>query len=384
MADDDSSQEKTEDPTEKRKEDARKKGQVARSKELGTAVVMMAGAIGLYVASEPIIVALTEVFKSNYMLSRASIYDFRAPYTFLLDSAYKALTSLTSLFIILFIAAVIGPGLTGGWLFSADSIKPKFSRMNPLSGMKRIFSVKGLVEMLKAFAKFLVVGATSVFLINYFIIDILSLSSYETLPAIASGVDKVAACFFVLCSSLLLIAAVDVPFQIHQHNKQLKMTKQQVKDEMKDSEGKPEVKGRIRQLQMEMAQRRMMSDVPDADVVITNPTHFSVALKYNELMAAPIVLAKGVDETALKIREIANAHELVIVEAPPLARALYHTTAIGNEIHADLYVSVAQVLAYVYQLNMYAKGEGPLPDEVNDFEVPRDMRYDAEGQPEPE
>lgn len=379
MAEKDSSQEKTEQPTEKRKQDSRKKGQVARSRELGTAVVMMAGAIALLYAGFPIVDSLTELFRQNYSLSRQQIFARDSGSLMLISGGKEVLASMIPIFSILLVASIIGPGMVGGFFFSGESIKPKLSKLNPVEGMKRIFSVKGLMEMVKAFAKFLVVLATSMVLIYFLAPKILDLAKQDLSTAILNGSEITAWCFLILCSSLLLIAAIDVPFQIYQHTKQLKMTKQEVKDEMKDSEGKPEVKSRIRQMQMEIAQRRMMADVPTADVVITNPTHFSVALKYNELMPAPIVVAKGVDNIALKIREIAVENDVVIVEAPPLARAVYHTAAIGHEIHEDLYVSVAQVLAYVYQLNMYTNGEGPLPDQVVDFDIPDDMQFDEEG-----
>ena len=379
MAEKDSSQEKTEDPTEKRKQDSRKKGQVARSRELGTAVVMMAGAVSLMYAGFPIIESISSLFRTSYTLSRQQIFSSDSASLILISGSKDVIFAMSPILIILLVASIIGPSLTGGWIFSGESIKPKLSKLNPIEGMKRIFSVKGLMEMVKAFAKFLVVLATSLVLIYFFSPKILDLSKQDLSVAIYNGSDLVLWCFLILCSSLLLIAAIDVPFQIYQHTKQLKMTKQEVKDEMKDSEGKPEVKSRIRQMQMEIAQRRMMADVPEADVVITNPTHFSVALKYHDLMPAPVVVAKGVDKIALKIREIAVENNVIIVEAPPLARAVYHTSSIGNEIHEDLYISIAQVLAYVYQLNMYTSGEGPLPDDLTDFDLPGNMQFDAEG-----
>lgn len=381
MADKDSSQEKTEDPTEKRKQDSRKKGQVARSRELGTAVVMMAAAISLMFAGLPVVESIAQLFETSYTLSRQQIFSSDSPSLILIAGSKDVLFAMAPILIILLVASIIGPALTGGWIFSGDSIRPKLSKLNPIEGMKRIFSVKGLMEMVKAFAKFLVVLATSMVLIYMYSPRILDLAKQDLSAAIANGGDVVLWSFLILCSSLLLIAAIDVPFQIYQHTKQLKMTKQEVKDEMKDSEGKPEVKSRIRQLQMEMAQRRMMEDVPSADVVITNPSHFSVALKYHDLMPAPVVVAKGVDRVALRIREVAIENKVTIVEAPPLARAVYHTSSIGSEIHEDLYVSIAQVLAYVYQLNMYTQGEGPLPDELTDFDLPNNMQFDIDGNP---
>lgn len=376
MAENDSSQEKTEEPTEKRKKDAREKGQIARSRELSMAVVMMAGAIAMFNSGASIVQAMSDIFRKSYTLSRHDIFDLGSASQHLISSSHHALSVLFPVFIILFLASIIGPSMLGGWLFSMESIQPKLSKLNPLEGMKRIFSVKGLMEMIKAFAKFIVVLVFSVLIIYFYLPKILYLANQDVISAITKGAELCAWSFLFLCTSLILIAAIDVPFQLRDYNKQVRMTKQEVKDEMKDSEGKPEVKSKIRQLQMQMAQRRMMADVATADVVITNPTHFSVALKYNSAMNAPVVVAKGVDGIALKMREIAKENNVVIVAAPPLARAIYHTAAIGHEIHSDLYVSVAQVLAYVFQLELYMQGKGTLPDDVTHVSVPDHLRFD--------
>lgn len=376
MAENDSSQEKTEEPTEKRKKDAREKGQIARSRELSMAVVMMAGAVSLLMLGGGIVQGLLDVFKKSYVLTRQDIYELHIGSNVLVSSGEHALKILLPLFFVLFVSSIIGPALLGGWLFSIESIQPKFSKLNPIEGMKRIFSVKGLMEMIKAFAKFVVVLLFSILVIYFYLPEIMFIANQDILVALAHGANVSAWGFLWLCCSLLLISAIDIPFQLHEYNKQVKMTKQEVKDEMKDSEGKPEVKSKIRQLQMQMAQRRMMSDVATADVVITNPTHFSVALKYNSSMSAPVVVAKGVDNIALKIREVAKENNVVLVQAPPLARAIYHTAALGHEIHADLYMSVAQVLAYVFQLNLYMQGKGDLPDEMLDIAVPESMHFD--------
>lgn len=351
MAENDPSQEKTEQPTEKRKKDAREKGQVARSRELSMAVVMMAGALSLLLLGGGIVQALMDVFKKSYVLTRQEVYDSHSPYSVLMSSSEHSLKILIPLFVILFIASIIGPALLGGWLFSIESVQPKFSKLNPIEGMKRIFSVKGLMEMVKAFAKFVVVLLFSVFIIYFYLPRIMSLANQDVLLAIAHGAELSAWAFLLLCSSLLLIAAIDVPFQLHEYNQQVKMTKQEVKDEMKDSEGKPEVKSKIRQLQMQMAQRRMMSDVATADVVITNPTHLAIALRYDALsMAAPTVLAKGAGVIAQKIKEIAAEHHIPLVEDKPLAQALYKTTELNETIPENLFQAVAEVLAYVYNL----------------------------------
>ncbi|HEX4974372.1 MAG TPA: flagellar biosynthesis protein FlhB [Pseudomonadales bacterium] len=376
MAENDSSQEKTEEPTEKRKKDAREKGQIARSRELSMTVVMMAGAVSLLMFGSGIVHGLLDVFKKSYVLTRQDIYEIHIGSNLLVSSGEHALKILLPFFFILFVASIIGPALLGGWLFSVESIQPKFSKLNPIEGVKRIFSAKGLMEMIKAFAKFVVVLLFSILVIYFYFPEIMFIANQDIMVGLAHGASVSAWGFLWLCCSLLLISAIDIPFQLHEYNKQVKMTKQEVKDEMKDSEGKPEVKSKIRQLQMQMAQRRMMSDVATADVVITNPTHFSVALKYNSSMSAPVVVAKGVDNIALKIREVAKENNVVLVQAPPLARAIYHTAELGHEIHADLYMSVAQVLAYVFQLNLHMQGKGDLPDDMLDIAVPESMRFD--------
>jgi len=254
---------------------------------------------------------------------------------------------------------------------------PKFSRMNPLEGLKRMFGVKGLVELLKALAKVLVILPVAIWLLVSMQQDILELSLMPILPALKESIWLSAWAAIVLSAVTILIVLVDVPFQIWDNTRKLKMSRQDIKDEMKDAEGKPEVKGRIRQLQREMANNRQLASVPEADVVITNPTHFSVALKYDpETMATPILVAKGVDHFALKIREVANEHNVQIMESPVLARAVYHTTDVDDEIPGALYMAVAQVLAYVFQLRNYKKGVGERPEKPRNINVPKDMQFD--------
>ena len=378
MAEDkDSSQEKTEDPTEKKKKESRDKGQIARSKELSSTIMLLTGAVGLLLFGPNILMQLTNVFKTVFSVERALIYDKSALPILLRELFLQAIFSLFPLFTVLLIATFIGALALGGWIFSTKSMSPKLSKMNPLEGFKRMFSVKGLMELLKALAKFVLIGSVSIFLVSIYLPEILFVGREPLFQGIRHGGEIVIWIYILICCSTALVAAIDIPFQIWEQTKQLRMTKQQIKDEMKDSEGKPEVKSRIRQAQMEMAQKRMMSAVPEADVVITNPTHYSVALKYSGTdMAAPVVVAKGVGFVALKIREVAEEHNIIIVEIPPLARSIYHSTPIDKEIPYGLYVSVAQVLAYVYQLDLFAKGQGPLPDLKKDFDIPDDLSVD--------
>lgn len=313
----------------------------------------------------------------NFSLPRELLLDERYMAISLLQSAQMAGDALIPLFFVLLIAAIVGPVALGGWLFSMEALAPKFSRMNPLSGLKRMFSMKSIVELLKALGKFSIVLTVALFVLARARNELIQISAEPLEMAILHSMQVVGWSAFWLACSLIIIAAVDIPFQIWDSKQKLKMTKQEVRDEYKDSEGKPEVKGRIRQLQREMAERRMMSAVPEADVIITNPTHFAVALKYDaENGQAPILLAKGGDHTALKIREIANEHKIILLESPALARAVYYSTEVDQEIPAGLYLAVAQVLAYVYQLRQYHAGKAKKPSMLKDPEIPVDLRRD--------
>ena len=379
MAEESSSQEKTEEPTARRLEKAREEGQVARSKELSTTMVLVLGIAGLFAFGPFIAERMARIARNNFSISRESLFDAGVPTSYLGASVLEALIALAPWFVVALIAAFIGPLGVGGWLFSTKAITPKLDRMDPLKGLKRMFSMNSLVELVKAWAKVLVVGFVAWMVINYFFMDAMSIQHQALRPAIDSAISIIMWSILLLCLSTALIALVDVPWQIHSHTKKLRMSMQEIKDEFKETEGKPEVKSKIRQLQREVAQRRMMADVPTADVVITNPTHYSVALKYqaNE-MGAPVLLAKGVDQSALKIREIAKENNVPQMQAPPLARALYTHTKVGDEIPEGLYVAVAQVLAYVYQMDQYVKGHSPKPERKPEMPIPRDLRVDPE------
>ncbi len=375
--DNDSSQEKTEEASPRKLEKAREDGQIPRSRELTTTAILLAGTVGLYIFAEFMTGKLIAISRHNFSLDRAAVFDTEAMIAHLASSFYDGIMSMMPLFGMLLFAAVVGPIALGGWLLSAKAMAPKLNRMDPVAGLKRMFSLKALVELLKALAKVLVILGATVFLLLALQQPMFRLSDEEVNAAIVHSMQLSGFAAIVLAAITALIAVVDVPFQIWDHNKKLKMSRQELKDEVKDTEGKPEVKGRIRQLQREMAQRRMMAAVPEADVVITNPTHFSVALRYDpDTMPTPILLAKGGDNIALKIREIAKAHNIEIIEAPALARAVYYTTEPDQEIPAGLYIAVAQVLAYVFQLRNYRKGRGERPTYPRNIKVPRDMQFD--------
>ena len=377
MAESESGADNTEDPTEKRKKDSREKGEIARSKELNTLAIMLAGSIGLLIFGGALARDMMDLMRYNFSISRETLLNPDSMGLFLLHSGKVALIAVQPVLVTLLIAALVGPIALGGWLFAAGSLAPKFSRMNPAAGIKRMFSAKALVELLKALAKFFIILIVALLVLQSDIDDLLRIAHEPLELAVIHSVQVVAWSALWMACGLILIAAVDVPVQLWESHKKLLMTKQEVRDEHKDQEGRPEVKQRIRQLQREMSQRRMMSAIPDADVIITNPTHYAVALKYDpEKGAAPMLLAKGSDFLALKIREIGAKHNILLLESPALARSIYHSTELDQEIPAGLYLAVAQVLAYVYQIRQYQAGRGKRPDPLKDLPIPADLRRD--------
>ncbi len=377
MAESESGADKSEEPTEQRLRESREKGQLARSRELSTVAVTLGGIGGLLASGGGLAQTLMAMMQGTFELSRETLLDEGAMVRLLMGSGLMALEAIMPLLIALLIASIVGPVALGGWLFSAKAMAPKVSRMNPAAGLKRMFSTKALVELLKALGKFLVVLGVALLVLSAYQDDLLSIAKQPLDLAIMHSVEIVGWCALWMACGLIIIAAVDVPFQLWDNKQKLMMTKQEVKDEYKDSEGKPEVKSRIRQLQREAAQRRMMQAVPEADVVITNPTHFAVALKYDgDKGGAPRLVAKGGDFVALKIREIAQEHKVTVLESPALARAVYYSTELDQEIPAGLYLAVAQVLAYVYQLRQYRSGKGRRPDPLNNLPIPPDLRRD--------
>ncbi|MBD8623256.1 flagellar biosynthesis protein FlhB [Pseudomonas sp. CFBP 13727] len=378
MAESESGADKTEDPTDKRKKDSREKGEIARSKELNTLAVMVAGCGALLAFGGHLAQSLLELMRSNFTLSREVLLDERYMGIFLLQSGKVAILATQPILLTLLLAALIGPVALGGWLFAASSMAPKFSRMNPAAGLKRMFSMHALTELLKALAKFAITLIVAMMVLAKDRTDLLAIANEPLEMAIIHSVQLVGWSALWMSCGLVLIAAVDVPFQLYSSKQKLMMTKQEVKDEHKDSEGRPEVKGRVRQLQREMSQRRMMTAIPEADVIITNPTHYAVALKYDpEKGNAPVLLAKGSDFIALKIREIGNEHRIQVLESPALARSIFYSTEIEQQIPAGLYLAVAQVLAYVYQIRQYQAGRGKRPDPLQDLPIPPDLQRDS-------
>lgn len=372
-------QEKSEEPTSKRLTEAREKGDVPRSRELVTTAVLLAASASAMMFGTVLVERMMAVMRLSYQLERPAVYDVKQMSLLLVSAFGEAMVGLSGFFIMVLIAAVVGPIALGGWNFSGQAVAPKGSRLNPLSGLKRMFSLNALIELVKALGKFAIVATVAVSVLWFIRHDLLALGNAEPAVASANAAETIIWVFLVLSASLILIAAIDVPYQLYAYSKKLKMTLQEVKDELKNTEGKPEVKGRIRQLQREIAQRQMMKEVPQADVVITNPTHFSVALKYDSSVSdAPIVVAMGADFVALKIREVANEYNIPILAAPPLARALYYSSSLNGEVDARLYTAVAQVLAYVYQLKNYKtyRAQKPVAPQEKDLHIPDELRRD--------
>ncbi len=365
-------QERTEPATPKRLLEARKKGQIARSKELNMAAIMIAGSAFLYVGGPGLGQFFVDLVTSRLSFDAMSLRNPDTMITALGDATMSALAAFAPFFLLISIAAILGGVAIGGWSFSMSPMAPKFSKLDPLKGIKRIFGVRGVVETIKSIAKALVVGSCAIAFLMYAAGSILKLS-VTPFEAAVGAIGSLTMTILLLCSaSLIVIVLIDVPFQIWNHAKQLRMTRKEIQDEMKETEGRPEVRSRIRALQQEAASRRMLLDVPEADVIVTNPTHFAVALKYRDGdMRAPVVLAKGTDFMAQRIREIAEENRIAFFEAPPLARALYWTTDIGAEIPARLYLAVAQVLTYVFRLQSATQGDGEWPDRPS-------VRVDAE------
>lgn len=315
-------------------------------------VVMLTGASSLLLFSGPFSERLLKTFANGFTIDRAQAFDTSYLIQAFSSVAGNILVGLLPLGFVLVGSVFLSAAAIGGWSFSTDAMSFKFERMSPAKGIKRIFSANSVNELFKAVAKFTLVALIAVSWLWWSVDELIGLGRQPIGSAISRSIEMCGISLLVVSCGLVLIAAVDVPFQLWQYSKKLRMTRQQVRDELKETEGRPEVKSRIRALQQQIAMRRMMEELPTASVVITNPTHFAVALKYDEAtMGAPKVIAKGKDLIAARIREVAEQHKVPLFSAPPLARALFRSTEIGDEVPAKLYTAVAQVLAYIYQLN---------------------------------
>lgn len=377
MSDNQDGQEKTEQPTTKRLDEAKKKGQIARSRELNTMSITLIGVVALVVMSDRLGASLKEVMTRGFVLERSEIFDVNAIFVHLQEAVQQTLLGLAPFFLLMIVVAIASSVALGGYSFSSEALAPKLSKLNPIKGLQRIFSLKGLMELVKALAKFGLIGGATLLLLWVSLQDYLMLHEMDLAQAIDRLGGLIGWSIILITSTLILVAAIDVPFQLWEHRRQLKMTRQEVRDEMKETEGRPEIKGKIRQLQREMAQRRMMEEVPKADVIVTNPSHYAVALRYDpDSMHAPILVAKGADLVALNIRKVGQEAKVPVVESPVLARAIYFHTELNESIPSALYLAVAKLLAYVFQLRVYQTDGGEIPEVPTDLPVPEDYQHD--------
>jgi flagellar biosynthetic protein FlhB len=374
MAESQDGQEKSFEPSTRRLDEAKRRGQVPRSRELNTVAVTLAGAATIVLLGPRVTNDLRGLVIEHFALSRADVFDTAAVLRHLGDALTASLLILAPFFAATVAAAVLASVALGGFQVSSEALRFDLGKLSPLRGMQRIVSLHGLVELVKALAKFVFLGGVAALLVWTEFEHFVLLGKMEVEAALAKTADLLGWTTLVVASSAILLALVDVPFQLWDYKRQLKMTQQEVRDELKDTEGRPEVRSRIRQLQREVARRRMMEEVPKADVIVTNPTHFAVALRYDAgHMQAPVLVAKGTELVAANIRKIGQAHAVPVVEAPSLARALYFNVELGDPIPAGLYLAVAKLLAYVFQLKA-ARQQGESTPSVPEFPVPDELR----------
>lgn len=370
----DSDLEKTESATPRRLEKAREEGQIVRSRELNTFMLLAAGVAALWFSGEQLFQTLSGVLRSGLWFDLRVGQDTAVMTSVAVGSAWAVVKGIAPVFVTLVVVAIFSSVVLGGFMFSTKALEAKFERLNPLKGIARMFSAQTLVELVKTLLKAGVIGLIGASVIMHYEDEMISLMQATPTEALARGLQLVALCCALIVASLLLIVAIDTPWQLWSHYKKLRMSREDVRQEHKESEGDPHVKGRIRQQQRSMARRRMMSEVPTADVVITNPTHYAVALKYRDGQGgAPRLIAKGAGMVAARIRQLAEEHRVPMLSAPPLARALHHNVELGQEIPAELYSAVAEVLAWVYQLRAWHPGFGIEPPRPANLPVPVDL-----------
>ncbi|CAD7336980.1 flagellar biosynthesis protein FlhB [Sphingomonadales bacterium 56] len=376
MAGDNGGGEKTEKPTQKKLQDAAKKGDILQSKELATALVVMAGIGWIAVTGPSVVESLSQMLIEALRFRREDIMDF-AP-------AARGMSLLTGIalpvggiLLATTLAAIAGPAILGSLGFRPGAFAPKASKLNPAAGLKRIFGMQGLIELMKSIAKVALLGSIGVWLIWDRLTAIIGLGSSGLAPAMSELGNMFIMTCLVMAGGLFLIAGIDVPAQIMQRSKRLGMSKQDIKDEHKESEGSPELKGHIRRRQFEVLSGSTRQAVAEASVIITNPTHFAVALRYKPGQdAAPVVVAKGCDAIAAAIRELADQNGVTVLQYPDLARAIYFTSRAGQIVNEGLYMAVATVLAFVFRVENRMAGEIDRPF----ISVPDDLRFDADGQ----
>lgn len=373
----DAAQERTEQPTQKKLNEAREKGQVARSRELTTMAVLLAASGSMLLLGGHFVGGLGSMMRGVFGAYSASAERPEYLWNVFLDALTQTVVVFVPFFALVTVVALLSPMVLSGWTFSTAAMSFKWEKLDPIKGLSKIFAWRGVIELIKALLKFMVVLAVALSLLWNNYDRVVAIGTESLRGALAGAGQTLAWAFLIISSSTIVIALVDVPFQLWDYSRQLRMTRQEIREEFKDTDGNPEVKRKTREIQQEMARRRMMAEVPKADVVITNPTHFAVALKYNALkMSAPIVVAKGRDLVAAHIRDVAVESKVPIVCAPPLSRALYYSTDLNHEIPSGLFLAVAQVLAYAYQLKRRSH-RGPTEEStMDDLPIPDDLRRD--------
>lgn len=367
----DSGLERTEPASERRLEQAREEGQVPRSRELSTLALLLAGGGGLWFMGMSLTERMSVLMRHGMQLDRTLAFDTELMLLRFKDAALDMLLAFSPLLMLLMIAGAGSSLLISGWLFSFKPLLPDWSRLDPLQGMTRIVSWHGVIEMLKAVVKTVLVGGVAAWVVWSNRGAVFSLAAEPLATGMIHMVQLAGKSFLIMAGGIALVVVIDIPFQIWDQQRKLRMTREEVRQESKETEGDPHVKAHIRSQQRDMARRRMMSEIPKADVVVTNPTHYAVALRYQDgAMRAPRVVAKGAHLLAARIRELAEEHKVPVLEAPPLARALYRHADLGDEIPAALYTAVAEVLAYVFQLRRSRENGGPMPKLPGMLSVP--------------
>ncbi|WP_213991014.1 flagellar biosynthesis protein FlhB [Sodalis sp. dw_96] len=373
---DDSDLEKSEAPTAHRLEKAREEGQIPRSREMTSVLMLLTGLAVLWMGGEALARQLSAMMAQGFRFDHGIISDDRNILFQVVSLLKQTIWALLPVFIGLVIMALAAPTLLGGIMFNPGSIKFDLTKLNPLPGLKRLFSSQSLSELFKAVLKSLLVGWVTGYYLWYHWPRMLHLVMEPPVTAMGDALELIAVCLLMIILSLTPIVAFDVFWQIWSHNKKLRMSRQDIRDEFKEQEGDPHVKQRIRQQQRALSRRRMMSDVPKADVIVTNPTHYAVALRYEDgKMSAPRVIAKGAGEIALRIRELGENYRIPTLEAPPLARALYRHCDIGQSIPTTLYAAVAEVLAWVYQVKRWRREGGLIPKTPTHLPVPAALDF---------
>ncbi|EGE2627362.1 flagellar biosynthesis protein FlhB [Shigella flexneri] len=358
----DESDDKTEAPTPHRLEKAREEGQIPRSRELTSLLILLVGVSVIWFGGVSLARRLSGMLSAGLHFDHSIIKDPNLILGQIILLIREAMLALLPLISGVVLVALISPVMLGGLVFSGKSLQPKFSKLNPLPGIKRIFSAQTSAELLKAILKTILVGSVTGFFLWHHWPQMMRLMAESPITAMGNTMDLVGLCALLVVLGVIPMVGFDVFFQIFSHLKKLRMSRQDIRDEFKQSEGDPHVKGRICQMQRAAARRRMMADVPKADVIVNNPTHYSVALQYDEnKMSAPKVVAKGAGLVALRIREIGAENNVPTLEAPPLARALYRHAEIGQQIPGQLYAAVAEVLAWVWQLKRWRLAGGQRP-----------------------